>query len=558
MHPINWAIVVVYLAYVVVDGIRKSKDTDSIAGYFVANRSLAWWVVGLSVMATQLSAVTMIGTTGQGATDGLRFVQIYFGLPLAMVILGVTLVPLLHGSGVYTAYEYLERRFDPKTRSLTALLFLLSRGMSCGTIMAAPAVVFSAIFGIPLLWAVTLIGVPTVLYTMVGGVQAVAWADVKQMVLIVVALVAIMLVLLFQMPVSPDEALRIAGATGRLDAFDFSFSLNETYTFWSGVIGGTFLMLSYFGTDQSQVQRYLTARSVGEAKSSLLMSAYWKIPLQALVLLVGVGVFVYYQFVRPPLLFNPAHEAAVVADRGAAYDALQESYSAAFTLRESAARSVADAPEGATRVAAMAAFLEREADLQVVRGEALALVEDVTGADSEDVNYIIPAFVLNELPIGLAGLFIAGVIAAAMSSIAAELNALATTSVIDLYRRWVRPEATDAHYLSVSKAATAVWGLFACVVATYAATLGSLIEVVNRFGSFFYGSILGVFLLAMLPRAGGRGAFLGLIAGMSVVGFVNFGTSIAYLWQNLIGAGVVVAVGLAVGGGGNAEAVAEA
>jgi SSS family transporter len=558
MHPINWAIVVVYLVYVVVDGIRKSKDTDSIAGYFVANRSLAWWVVGLSVMATQLSAVTMIGTTGQGATDGLRFVQIYFGLPLAMVILGVTLVPLLHGSGVYTAYEYLERRFDPKTRSLTALLFLLSRGMSCGTIMAAPAVVFSAIFGIPLLWAVTLIGVPTVLYTMVGGVQAVAWADVKQMVLIVVALVAIMLVLLFQMPVSPDEALRIAGATGRLDAFDFSFSLNETYTFWSGVIGGTFLMLSYFGTDQSQVQRYLTARSVGEAKSSLLMSAYWKIPLQALVLLVGVGVFVYYQFVRPPLLFNPAHEAAVVADRGAAYDALQESYSAAFTLRESAARSVADAPEGATRVAAMAAFLEREADLQVVRGEALALVEDVTGADSEDVNYIIPAFVLNELPIGLAGLFIAGVIAAAMSSIAAELNALATTSVIDLYRRWVRPEATDAHYLSVSKAATAVWGLFACVVATYAATLGSLIEVVNRFGSFFYGSILGVFLLAMLPRAGGRGAFLGLIAGMSVVGFVNFGTSIAYLWQNLIGAGVVVAVGLAVGGGGNAEAVAEA
>jgi SSS family transporter len=558
MHPINWAIVVAYLVYVVVDGIRKSKDTDSIAGYFVANRSLAWWVVGLSVMATQLSAVTMIGTTGQGATDGLRFVQLYFGLPLAMVILGVTLVPLLHGSGVYTAYEYLERRFDPKTRSLTALLFLLSRGMSCGTIMAAPAVVFSAIFGIPLLWAVTLIGVPTVLYTMVGGVQAVAWADVKQMVLIVVALVAIMLVLLFQMPVSPDEALRIAGATGRLDAFDFSFSLNETYTFWSGVIGGTFLMLSYFGTDQSQVQRYLTARSVGEAKSSLLMSAYWKIPLQALVLLVGVGVFVYYQFVRPPLLFNPAHEAAVVADRGAAYDALQESYSAAFTLRESAARSVADAPEGATRVAAMAAFLEREADLQVVRGEALALVEDVTGADSEDVNYIIPAFVLNELPIGLAGLFIAGVIAAAMSSIAAELNALATTSVIDLYRRWVRPEATDAHYLSVSKAATAVWGLFACVVATYAATLGSLIEVVNRFGSFFYGSILGVFLLAMLPRAGGRGAFLGLIAGMSVVGFVNFGTSIAYLWQNLIGAGVVVAVGLAVGGGGNAEAVAEA
>jgi len=549
MHPINWAIVVAYLAYVVVDGIRKSKDTDSIAGYFVANKSLSWWVVGLSVMATQLSAVTMIGTTGQGATDGIRFVQLYFGLPIAMVILGVTLVPLLHGSGVYTAYEYLERRFDAKTRSFTALLFLLSRGMSCGTIMAAPAVVFSAIFGIPLVWAVTLIGIPTVIYTMIGGVQAVAWADVKQMVLIIVALVAIMLVLIVQIPVNPDEALRIAGATGRLRAFDFSFDVNETYTFWSGVIGGTFLMLAYFGTDQSQVQRYLTARSADEAKSSLLMSAYWKIPLQALVLLVGVGVFVYYQFVRPPLLFNPAQEAAVIAERGATYDELQASYAEAFTLREEAARAVADAPGQAEEDAAMAAFLAREADIQAIRGEALTMAEAVTGADSEDVNYIIPTFVLSELPIGLAGLFIAGVIAAAMSSIAAELNALATTSVIDFYRRWVRSDATDAHYLSVSRAATGLWGIFACVVAIYAATLGSLIEVVNRFGSFFYGSILGVFLLAMMPRVGARGAFVGLVAGMTVVGFVNFGTDVAYLWQNLIGAGVVFTVGLVLGGG---------
>ncbi len=549
MHPINWVIVAVYLVYVVVDGIRKSKDTDTISGYFTANRSLSWWVVGLSVMATQLSAITMIGTPGQGATDGIRFVQLYFGLPLAMVILGVTLVPLLHGSGVYTAYEYLERRFDPKTRSLTAFLFLLSRGMSVGTIMAAPAVVFSAIFGVPLLWSVAVIGVPTVAYTMVGGVQAVAWADVKQMVLIVVALVAIMLVLLVQMPVNPDEALRIAGATGRLRAFDFSFDVNETYTFWSGVIGGTFLMLSYFGTDQSQVQRYLTARSVDEAKSSLLMSAYWKIPLQALVLLVGVGIFVYYQFVRPPLLYNPAQEAAVVAERGAAYEALQASYGEAFALREAAARSVADAGGGAAAASAMETFRAREADVQALRTEALAMAEEVTGADSNDVNYVTLAFVLRELPIGLAGLFIAGVIAAAMSSIAAELNALATTSVIDLYRRWLKPEATDAHYLAVSRGATVLWGIFACVVATYAATLGSLIEVVNRFGSFFYGSILGVFLLAMVPRAGGWGAFLGLIAGMTVVGFVNFGTDVAYLWQNVIGAVVVVAVGVAVGGG---------
>ena len=542
MHWVNWLIVIVYLVWVVVDGIKKSKDTDTVSGYFIANKSLSWWVVGLSVMATQLSAVTMIGTPGQGATDGIRFIQLYLGLPLAMVILGVTIVPLLHGSGVYTAYEYLERRFDAKTRSLTAFLFLISRGLSVGTIMAAPGVVFSAIFGIPLVWAVAMIGVPTVIYTMVGGVQAVAWADVKQMILIVIALVAIMFVLVIQMPVSPGEALTIAGATGRLQAFDFSFDMSERYTFWSGVIGGTFLMLSYFGTDQSQVQRYLTARSVHEARSSLLMSAYWKIPLQALVLLVGIGVFVYYQFVRPPLLYNPAHEAAVVAARGAEYDDLQRRYAEAFTLREEAALAVADASGSSQQP--MDLFLAREQKIQELRGEALTMVVEETNESSTDVNYIIPRFVLSELPIGLAGLFIAGVFAAAMSSIAAELNALSTASVIDFYRRWIKPHADDAHYLTVSKGATVFWGFFACIVATYAATLGSLIEVVNRFGSFFYGSILGVFLLAMVPMAKARGAFLGLIIGMATVAYVASQTSIEYLWQNVIGAVVVLAVGV--------------
>ena len=542
MHWVNWLIVIVYLVWVVVDGIKKSKDTDTVSGYFIANKSLSWWVVGLSVMATQLSAVTMIGTPGQGATDGIRFIQLYLGLPLAMVILGVTIVPLLHGSGVYTAYEYLERRFDAKTRSLTAFLFLISRGLSVGTIMAAPGVVFSAIFGIPLVWAVAMIGVPTVIYTMVGGVQAVAWADVKQMILIVIALVAIMFVLVIQMPVSPGEALTIAGATGRLQAFDFSFDMSERYTFWSGVIGGTFLMLSYFGTDQSQVQRYLTARSVHEARSSLLMSAYWKIPLQALVLLVGIGVFVYYQFVRPPLLYNPAHEAAVVAARGAEYDDLQRRYAEAFTLREEAALAVVDASGSSQQP--MDLFLAREQRIQELRSEALTMVVEETNESSTDVNYIIPRFVLSELPIGLAGLFIAGVFAAAMSSIAAELNALSTASVIDFYRRWIKPHADDAHYLTVSKGATVFWGFFACIVATYAATLGSLIEVVNRFGSFFYGSILGVFLLAMVPMAKARGAFLGLIIGMATVAYVASQTSIEYLWQNVIGAVVVLAVGV--------------
>ena len=578
MHPINWLIVGAYVAYVLVDGIRRSRGTHEIEGYFLASRSLPWWAVGLSVMATQLSAVTMIGTTGQGATDGLRFVQFYFGLPLAMVILGVTLVPFLRGAGVYTAYEYLERRFDSRTRALTAFLFLLSRGMSCGVIIAAPAVVFSAIFGWPLLWCVALIGIPTVAYTMLGGIQAVTWADVKQMVLIVFALLAVVVVLIVQMPVSPGEALHIAGATGRLKVFDFSFNINETYTFWSGLIGGTFLMLSYFGTDQSQVQRYLAAKSVNAARTSLLMSAYWKIPLQALVLLVGVMVFVYYQFQAPPLLFNPAHESAVVDARGAEYQALQDRYGEALELREGAARRAAGltspdagpsaqggaaaapqaaptpvaaagandpAAQDAARQAAMNDFLSREASVQLIRTEALAMAEDVTGEPSRDVNYIIPRFVLSELPIGLAGLFIAAIIAAAMSSISSELNSLSTTSIIDFYRRWFRPEATDAHYLTVSKVATAFWGVFACFVAVYAVSLGSLIEVVNRFGSFFYGSILGVFLLAMVPRSQGIGAFLGLLAGMSAVAAVTFGApSVSFLWHNVIGAAVVLLVGV--------------
>jgi SSS family transporter len=551
VHWINWAIVVAYVGYVAVDGVRRARGTEHLEGYLLAGRSLPWWAVGLSVMATQLSAVTMIGTTGQGATDGLRFVQFYFGLPLAMVLLGVTLVPFLHRARVYTAYEYLERRFDAKTRSLTALLFLLSRGMSCGTILAAPAVVFSAVFGWPLAWGVLLMGVPTILYTVLGGVQAVTWADVKQMVLIVVAIGAIVVVLLLRIPVGPGEALAIAGASGRLRTFDLSFNLTDTYTVWSGLIGGTFLMLSYFGTDQSQVQRYLTARSVDEARSSLLMSAYWKIPLQALVLLVGVLVFVFYQFERPPLLYNPAHERRVQAAEPAAYTALEARYAAAMAERQTAARAMATVREvgdGAPAAAAAATLRAREATVGAVRTEALAMAERVTGEPSRDVNYIIPRFVLDQLPLGLAGLFIAGVMAAAMSSIAAELNSLATSTVIDFYRRWMRPEASDAHFLTVAKLSTAVWGAFACVVATQAATLGSLIEVVNRFGSFFYGSILGVFLLAMIPRAGATGAFVGLVAGMATVAAVNFGApEVSFLWHNVIGALTVVAVGLVVG-----------
>jgi len=543
VHALDWIIVAVYLAYVGIDGIRRTRRSTGIEGYLLANRSLPWWAVGLSVMATQLSAVTMIGTTAQGATDGLRFIQFYFGLPLAMVIIGVTLVPFLHGAKVYTAYEYLERRFDAKTRSLTAFLFLISRGMSCGTILAAPGVVFASVFGWPIGLTVAIMGVPTVLYTVMGGVQAVTWADVKQMVLVVTAIAAVITVALLKLPVSPDDALRIAGSVGRLRALDFHFDLTQQYTFWSGVIGGTFLMMSYFGTDQSQVQRFLTAKSVDEARSSLLISAYWKIPLQAAVLLVGVLVFVFYLFEKPPMLFNPAHDRRVREAEPARYQALAAQYGAALADRDAAARGIAAHDAAATRDA----FRAAETRVEGARTEALALAERVTGEPSKDVNYIIPHFVLFDLPVGLTGIFIAAVMAAAMSAVAAELNSLATASVIDFYRRWVRPVAPDAEYLRASKIATAFWGVFACVIATYAVSLGSLIEVVNRFGSFFYGSILGVFLLAMIPKARALGAFVGLITGMLAVGAVNFGRpDVAFLWHNVIGAVTVVVVGLAI------------
>jgi solute:Na+ symporter, SSS family len=555
MHAIDWLVVGAYLVWVVSDGLKRTKGRDRVEGYFLANRSLPWWAVGLSVMATQLSAITLVGTTGQGYRDGLRFVQFYFGLPIAMLILSVTLVPFFYRANVYTAYEYLEQRFDAKTRALTSLLFLLSRGLSCGVIIAAPAVILSIVLGWNLTVTVLAIGLPTAVYTMLGGVQAVTWTDVKQMAVIVAGVAAAVVVLVLGLPegVSVSNALHLAGGTGRMQALDFRFTLSETYTFWSGLIGGLFLMLSYFGCDQSQVQRYLTAKSPEEGRQSLMMSAYVKIPLQALILLTGVLVFTFYVFTRPPMLFNPEHEQAVRASAEApAYAALESRFAHAFEDRRQAARAVGNArdrEDAAAVAAASAAFRAADATLATVRDEAAALVKRVSRNEQyNDVNYVFPTFITTRMPIGLVGLMIAAIFAAAMSSIAAELNSLATATVIDFYRRHFRREAPDAHYLHVSRAATAAWGLIACGVAVYATSLGSLIEVVNRFGSFFYGSLLGVFVLAIgTSRATGTGAFLGLLAGMAAVASVAFHyPQISFLWHNVVGVVVVTAVGLAV------------
>ena len=554
MHPLDWTVVAVYLVWIVWDGLKRSKATNEVEGYFLANRSLPWWAVGLSVMATQLSAITLVGTTGRGYSEGLGVVQMYLGLPIAMVILSLTVVPFFYRARVFTAYEYLERRFDSRTRTLASLLFLFSRALSCGVIVSAPAVILSIVLGWNLTLTILGIGLPTVLYTMVGGVQAVTWTDVKQMAVIIAGVGAVVVMLLLQLPdhVSVGSALHIAGTTGRMQALDFSWDPNKTYTFWSGLIGGLFLMLSYFGCDQSQVQRYLTAKSIDEGRQSLLMSAYFKIPLQFLIPMIGVLIFVFYLFHQPPVLFNHVHDAQIRASaRGAEYAALESEFAAAFEHRRRTAGQLAAVRQaqdpGAIQVAE-SAFLASDATTAAIRGRATQLVREVTGDKAfGDVNYVFPTFVTEHMPIGLVGLIIAAIFAAAMSSIAAELNSLSTATVIDFYRRLWRTDESDAHYLKVSKLVTGFWGIVACTVAVYAANLGPLIDVVNRFGSFFYGSLLGVFILAIgTRRATARGAFWGLLAGMAAVALVARYSSIAFLWHNVVGAAVVVVVGMGV------------
>jgi Na+/proline symporter len=543
VRPFDWLVVVVYIVWIIWDGLRRSKGTDKVDGYLLANRSLPWWAVGLSVMATQMSAVTMVGTTGQAYLTGLRFVQLYFGLPLAMIILSVTVVPFFSRAKVYTAYEYLERRFDVRTRSLASLLFLVGRAFSLGVTLAAPAVVMSTVLGWQIPVTVLAICVPMIIYTTIGGVQAVAWTDVKQMFIVVGGMSAAIAILIYGIlqNVTFAHALQLAGATGRLKAIDFKFDVRETYTFWSGMLGGLFLMLSYFGCDQSQVQRYLTAKSADEGRQSLMMSAFVKIPLQLLILTSGVLVFVFYLFQTPPMLFNRTYDALVArSPQGPAYASLEREFDQALAVRREAAR-----------LGDRDAFLASDAQVKDVRAKATAIVKQTTGDDRfTDVNYVFPTFITTHMPIGLVGLMIAAIFAAAMSASGGELNALATATIIDFYRRHFVTQASDRHYLTASKLATIVWGLFACVVAMFASNQGSLIEVVNRYGSLYYGSLLGVFILAILTkRATAAGAFWGMVAGMVVVLTVAFSpwtSSIAFLWHNLIGAVVVVVVGMAI------------
>ncbi|MCP9494662.1 MAG: sodium:solute symporter [Pyrinomonadaceae bacterium MAG19_C2-C3] len=553
MRTLDWLIVAAYLIYIVWSGARLARDSKQLDGYFLAGRSLPWWAVGLSIMATQLSAITLVGTTGQAYADGMRFIQFYYGLPLAMIVLSMTVVPFFYRARVFTAYEYLEQRFDVRVRTLTSLCFLISRGLGVGVIIAAPSVILSIVLGWSEVVTVFAMGLTTTAYTMIGGVQAVTWTDVKQMLVIFLGLTVCLFVIISRFPadVSVTDALALAGATNRLTTVDTTFDLTQSYTLWSGLIGGFFLMLAYFGCDQSQVQRFLTAKSVDEGRTSLVMNAFIKIPMQFLVLFIGVMVFVFYQFTAPPLNFNRSAVRMIERSPYAAeYESLSAEYNLAHERRKRAAEDYArDAGregESAVDGERIGVYLEADKALNEVRARGVALIETASDKDKtfNDVNHVFPSFVIGYMPMGVVGLIIAAIFAAAMSSISAELNALATATTIDFYRRHYKPEAGDVELVRAGRLATLAWGIFACIVALYATSLGSLIEVVNRFGSFFYGSLLGVFVLAFgVKRATSRGAFWGLLCGIAAVWVASLTTNIAFLWFNVVGCFVVVVIG---------------
>ncbi len=546
MSTLDWLILIASLAGIVGYGLYRGRGSKTVHDYLLAGKTMSWWVIGLSIMATQASAITFIGTTGQGYTDGLGFVQFYFGLPIAMVVISAVAVPLFHRSGVYTAYEYLERRFDAKTRILASLVFLIQRGLGVGLALYAPAVVLSVILGWPEAATILTMGVLVVGYTALGGIRAVMWTDVQQMTVMLFGIAASLVAAVMALPseVSFADALRLAGTAGKLRAVDLSFDWENPYNLWSGLIGATFLALSYFGCDQSQVQRYLTGKSIAHMRISLLFNAVVKVPLQFLILLTGAVVFVFFLFEEPPMLFNNVERDRMAHASDTAFAREEARYREALAVRREAALGLLRSNEASSR----SAFLEADGHLQSVRREGIAVVEKARGGETyNDTNYIFLNFVLKYLPTGLVGLIIAAVFAAAMSSISSELNALAAVTVIDHYGRYIRKGAGDRHYARVSRIATAFWGAYAMAFASFGGQLGSLIEAVNVVGSFFYGSLLGVFVLAFGPwRANGTGASVGMLAGLASVAWISQTTEISFLWYNVVGCVVAVAVGLVV------------
>jgi SSS family transporter len=553
MHIADWIIVILYFAYVLAEGFRHGKKNKNLDDYFRGKRSLRWWAVGLSVMATQASAITYIGTTGQAYDAGMSFIQVYLPQPLVMVVLCMTFVPFFYKANIFTAYEYLERRFDAKTRSLTSFMFLISRGLAVSFVLYAPSIILAVIFGWNEVVTILIMGVSTIIYTTIGGNKAVIMIDAKQMLLMFVGIFIAIALFVFQFPSSYSigDAVHLAGLENKWNSIDLSVDLKISYTLLSGMLGGFFLALSYFGCDQSQVQRYLTGRSLTESRMSLILNAFLKVPMQFLILAVGVLMFVSYHFIKPPLNFNSANRNVLSQKAGSQYAELEKKYDVVFQERRDAAFSLSEARKSDNKSLLKASeerYLKAESGFLAVKRENHILLKSVLGSEpSNDVNYIFPSFLIQHAPAGILGIMLAVIFAAAMSSFSSEINSLASATIIDFYKRYFRTAASDSHYLWVSRGATLFWGAFATAAACYAGRLGSLIEAVNKVGSYFYGPILGVFLLAFLVRrSNGTGAFYGLLIGEIAVFATAYCSSISWLYYNVVGATVVLAAGTAI------------
>ncbi len=527
MRPLDWAVLAVTLVGIVSYGLWRSRNTKTTGDYLLAGKTMPWYAMALSIMATQASAITFISTTGQSYADGMRFVQFYFGLPLAMIVISATVVPRFHNAGVYTAYEYLERRFDARVRTLISILFLLSRGLAVGIALYAPAVVLTVILGWPDQWTTWMMGSVVVAYTVLGGIKAVTWTDFQQMIIMTLGLFAALCIAILLLPphVTLADAIHIAGAAGKINPVTLTLDFNDRYNLWSGLIGGMFLALAYFGCDQSQVQRYLTGSSIAQSRLSLLFNAVAKIPMQFFILFTGAMVFVFYIYERPPVLFHPeVNRKQVTAELNARFDS-------AFSARRAAAEALRQSP---AQPAAVARFQSAQKQLDAVRKDA--------AQGTNDTNYIFLSFVTRYLPAGLVGLVLAAIFSAAMSTISGEVNSLATVSVIDIYKRLWRPDAPDAHYLRVSQLATLFWGVYAVLTANFGRNLGSLVEAVNMLGSLFYPGLLGVFVLAFyFPRIGASAAFWGVLFGEAVIFAAFKYSNLGFLWFNVLGCLTVLA-----------------
>lgn len=551
LSSIDWIILIVYYAALAAFGIYKGSRGKGLDGYFRGNRTVSWWVVGLSVMATQASAITFVGTTGQAYAEGMTFIQMYLAVPLVMVILCVSFVPFFYKADIYTAYEYLEQRFDSKTRTLTSLIFLVQRSLAVGIVIYAPSVVLAILLGWDERTVILLTGAGAVLYTAIGGVLAVAWTDAIQMLLMFAGVFIVPIALLLQLPpgISVSDAVFIGSLTQKWTMVDFTPDLSRSFTIYSGILGGLFLGLSYFGCDQSQVQRYITASSLRESRISLLFNGFAKIPMQLLILATGVLLFVFFHFQPSPLLLNRAEAARLSGTVHAGrFDALKTDYSQILELRR---QQVIDllaerrtSPEG-PKASSLDAYRETQKKVLDLRRQAAALASETSGRPYEDINYIYPTYVLQYLPVGLVGIMIAVIFSAASSTITAELTALSSVTMVDFYRRFLVRHGGEAHYMLASRLCTLFWGAFAVAFALYAGRLGSLIVAVNKVGSYFYGSLLGVFILAIfIKKATASGAFVGLLSGMAIVYATSELTAVAWLYYNVIGTLVVLVVGL--------------